>query len=112
VIDNLLTNAIKFSQPGTTIRLMSGKSLKRVSFAVVDQGPGIPKEEISSIFGSFKKTSIQPTAGEKSTGLGLSIVKKIMDAHHGEIQVESSPGQGTTFTVSLLIQSTEEKQKS
>ncbi len=105
VVDNLLTNAIKFSESSTTIRLMTNEREGMVSVAVKDQGPGIPEEEIGSIFGSFKKTSVQPTGGEKSTGLGLSIVKKIIDAHKGKINVESVLGKGTTFTVSIPVQS-------
>jgi two-component system, sensor histidine kinase and response regulator len=104
VMDNLLTNAIKFSKSSTTIHLSTHESKGVVSVVVTDQGPGIPEEEVGTIFGSFNKTSVQPTAGEKSTGLGLSIVKQIIDAHKGQIHVESAVGKGTTFSVSLLIQ--------
>ena len=103
VVDNMLSNAIKFSQSGTTIHLASRETGGWVEVAVTDQGPGIPEEEFGNLFGAFKKLSVQPTGGEKSIGLGLSIVKKIVDAHGGDIRVESAVGKGTTFTVSLLI---------
>ncbi len=101
VIDNLLTNAIKFSNAGTTIRLVTRTVVSGVEVAMEDQGPGIPKEDLGKLFGTFQKLSVQPTGGEKSTGLGLSIVKKIVEAHQGEIRVASKVGSGSTFTVSL-----------
>lgn len=105
VVDNMLTNAIKFSNTGTIVYLTTREIDGCVEMAVTDQGPGIPKEEIGHLFCSFQKLSVQPTGGEISTGLGLSIVKKIVDAHKGNIHVESEVGKGTTFTVSLLIRS-------
>jgi two-component system, sensor histidine kinase and response regulator len=103
VVDNLLTNAIKFSQSGTAVTLRTRVLDGIVEIAVTDQGPGIPKDEVGNLFGSFEKTSVQPTGGEKSTGLGLSIVKKIIEAHKGKIQVDSIVGKGTTFSVSLNL---------
>ncbi len=104
VVDNLLTNAIKFSLSGTTVQLTCRQTEHTVEITVADQGPGIPSEEIGKLFGTFQKLSVQPTGGEKSTGLGLSIVKKIVDAHGGEITVDSEVGKGTVFTVRLPVE--------
>lgn len=104
VIDNLLTNAIKFSESGTTILLVVREAGSRVEVLVTDQGPGIPEDEVGNLFGVFKKLSIQPTGDERSTGLGLSIVKKIVEAHNGGIRVDSEVGKGTTFTVGFPVQ--------
>ncbi|MBF0368641.1 MAG: hybrid sensor histidine kinase/response regulator [Magnetococcales bacterium] len=101
VVDNFISNAIKFSEAGTTITVTRGMMSGRPGFSVRDQGPGIPEDEQEKLFGSFQKLSVAPTAGEKSTGLGLAIVKKIVDAHQGVIAVESTVGQGSTFTVSF-----------
>ncbi len=73
-------------------------------FSVADQGPGIPDEDLAKLFGAFQKLDIQPTAGEKSTGLGLSIAKRIVDAHRGGISIESEVGKGSTFTVTIPIE--------
>ncbi len=101
VVNNLASNAIKFSKENTSITLIVGKNKNGVSVAVKDQGPGIPKADMDKLFGAFSKTSVRPTAGEKSTGLGLSIVKKMIDVHGGEVNVESEVGIGSTFTFSL-----------
>ena len=102
VLDNLISNAIKFSNPGTTIHISLERINDKVSFHVRDQGPGIPQEDVGKIFGSFEKLDNKPTAGEKSTGLGMAIVKKIIDGHKGQISIESELGKGTEFTVSLF----------
>ncbi|MBF0371214.1 MAG: hybrid sensor histidine kinase/response regulator [Magnetococcales bacterium] len=101
VVDNLLTNAIKFSKPGTQIRISASHRPPWVDFSVSDQGPGIPPQEREKLFKPFQKLSIKSTAGEKSTGLGLAIVLKIIDAHGGYVEVDSEVNKGTTFTVSL-----------
>ena len=103
VINNLITNAIKFSKPGSRIVLRSVLSEGAVAISVTDQGQGIPREEISKIFQYFGKTNILPTAGEKSTGLGLAIAKRMVEAHGGKIGVESQPGKGSTFTFTLPL---------
>jgi signal transduction histidine kinase len=103
VLDNLLSNAIKFSEPETTIHVTLASSVDKVSFHIRDQGPGITPEEVPMLFSEFEKLSNRPTAGEKSTGLGMAIVKKIIDGHKGQISVQSEVGKGTEFTVSLRI---------
>ncbi len=101
VIDNFLSNAIKFSEPGTVVTVATLARDGRPMVAITDQGPGIKPSERDRLFEAFQRLSAMPTAGEKSTGLGLTIVKKIVDAHHGQIQLASEVGQGSTFTVIL-----------
>ncbi len=105
VLDNLLSNAIKYSHENTTI-MITIKIEKDADFIitkVIDQGQGIPKDEVSELFKEFHKTSVKSTKGEKSTGLGLAIAKKIVEKHNGEIGVESKVGKGSTFYFSLPI---------
>lgn len=101
VIDNLLSNAIKFSKPGTTIKVSLESDNEEVIFYVKDQGPGIPPEDVEKLFAEFQKLSNKPTAGEKSTGLGMAIVKKIVDGHNGKVSVQSKVGEGAEFKISL-----------
>lgn len=103
VMDNLLSNAIKFSGQRTHIHVEMKLINNSVQVSVQDEGPGIPAEELDQLFGEFARLSITPTAGEKSTGLGLSITKKIVVAHKGTIRVESEPGKGTIFFFSLPV---------
>ncbi|WP_419787452.1 hybrid sensor histidine kinase/response regulator [Pseudodesulfovibrio sp.] len=101
VLDNLLSNAIKFSQVGTTIRVTLEVVDGQARVSVLDQGQGIPEDELEELFQSYHRTSVRPTAGEASTGLGLVIAKKIVEVHGGTIGVESEPGHGSTFHFSL-----------
>jgi two-component system, sensor histidine kinase and response regulator len=102
VMDNLLSNAIKFSEPGTNIRVILESDNNWVFFRVADEGPGVPVDEFDKLFGSFSKTSVKPTGGESSTGLGLNICKKVMVAHGGDIFAENLPEKGAQFSVQLL----------
>lgn len=101
VINNLITNAIKFSYPDTEITLKAERNNNTIEISVADQGQGIPREEIPKVFAEFGRLSVRPTAGEKSTGLGLAIVKRMVEAHKGKIWVKSEQGKGSTFTFSL-----------
>lgn len=105
VVNNLISNALKYSHPGTTITLDVNHQPeeKTVVFSVQDEGQGIPQEEMNELFKPFANISVQPTSGEDSTGLGLAITKKIVDAHKGSISVESEPGQGSEFFVKLPL---------
>ena len=103
VINNLLTNAIKFSNRGTTIELGAKLEDGLFSFYVSDQGQGIPEKEQEKLFKPFSKTSVRTTAGESSSGLGLAIVKKIIEAHGGTIDVDSKVGKGSTFKVQIPV---------
>src|SRR5688572_2214948 len=103
VADNLLSNAIKYSPPGSTIRAFVKENAadSTCSFSVRDQGPGIPDGERDKLFKDFSRLSIKPTGGEKSTGLGLAICRKIVEAHHGSIVAENLPNHGCEFRVTL-----------
>jgi signal transduction histidine kinase len=101
VTDNLISNAIKFSPAKTQREIGFKKGKEMMGLYVKDQGPGIPKKELPKLFMKFQKLSNQPTGGEKSTGLGLALVKKYMDAMEGQILCESEKGKGTTFTIFL-----------
>ncbi len=101
VLNNLISNAIKYSHPNTMISVEVQREKDFVVTKVIDQGQGIPENELPHIFKPFQKASIKPTAGEKSTGLGLAIVKKIVEGHQGKIGVESEVGKGSTFFFKL-----------
>jgi signal transduction histidine kinase/CheY-like chemotaxis protein len=103
-IDNLVSNAVKYSPIGGAIDLLVGEEDGGILVQVSDQGAGLSPEDISRLFGRFQRLSAKPTAGESSTGLGLSIVKRIVDLHGGRIAVESAgPGQGATFKMTLPV---------
>lgn len=103
VIDNLLSNAVKFSPPGSTVTVViePGAMPGGCGFSVQDQGPGIPEGERHRLFKDFGRLSAQPTGGEKSTGLGLAICRKIVEAHRGTITAENLPQRGCAFRVVL-----------
>lgn len=103
VLNNLISNAIKYSYPDTTIHIEVARQGNFVVTKVIDQGQGIPEDEMPYIFKAFQRASVKPTAGEKSTGLGLAITKRIVEGHQGEIGVESQVGKGSTFYFKLPI---------
>lgn len=103
VIDNLLSNAIKYSPSGTTTRLSLYRSGNHAVIRVEDEGPGIPENELTNLFEEFQTTSVKPTNGETSTGLGLSICKKIVHAHGGQICVENRPNGGCCFQFEIPL---------
>jgi ligand-binding sensor domain-containing protein/signal transduction histidine kinase len=100
VIDNLLTNAIKFTAPGGRVRMLCGEQAGELQVHVEDSGPGLAAHELARVFAGGR-LSPRPTAGEPSTGLGLVIVKKIVDLHGGRLWATSEPGVGSTFSFSL-----------
>jgi signal transduction histidine kinase len=101
VLDNLISNALKFSPLGTTVTLRCEDHGEEVVATVGDQGPGLTEKDRQNLFGRFSRLSAQPTGGEKTIGLGLSIVKHLVDAMGGQIRVVSEPGRGATFLVGL-----------
>lgn len=103
VLDNLITNAIKFSPTGSKVTIRVQSTEKEVLLTVQDEGQGIPAEEVEKLFKPFQRTSVKSTAGEKSTGLGLAIVKRIIEEHGGKIWLKSQVGLGSTFFISLPI---------
>jgi signal transduction histidine kinase len=103
VVDNLINNAVKYSPRGSVITVIVHASDSVAGFAVRDNGPGIPESERHKLFKDYGRLSAQPTGGEKSTGLGLAICRKIVEAHDGTISVENIPGRGAEFVVSLPL---------
>jgi signal transduction histidine kinase len=101
-IDNLVSNAIKYSPIGGKIAVVVTHEEDNTVVRVVDEGAGLSPEDLGRLFGRFQRLSAKPTAGESSTGLGLSIVKRIIDMHGGEVTANSDgPGLGSTFTIVL-----------
>ena len=103
VLDNLISNALKFSPFDANIYVAFEVGEKDAMVIVRDEGPGISEEEQKQMFKAFHKLSAKPTNGEASTGLGLSIAKKIIDAHSGKIWVESETGTGASFAFSIPL---------
>jgi two-component system, OmpR family, sensor kinase len=103
VLNNLISNAVKYSQPGTHVFVEAVKKESDVIISVTDQGQGIPEAELVKLFKPFSRTSVQSTAGEISTGLGLSIARNLISGHKGKIWVESTVGKGSTFYFSLPV---------
>lgn len=101
VLNNLLGNAVKFSHRGTAIEVSVQAGANTVTVAVRDQGQGIPADELPRLFRHFGTTRVRGTAGEPSTGLGLAIARKIVEGHGGTVAVDSTVGQGSTFSFSL-----------
>ena len=103
VITNLISNAVKYSMPDSNVSVSLNKIGSDAIITVRDNGQGIEKDDLMLLFKPFKKTSTKSMAGEKSTGLGLFIVKRIVEAHNGKIWAESEKGKGTAFFVSFPV---------
>ncbi len=103
VITNLVSNAIEHTASGTKVEIALYQESGKIVFSVADQGPGIPPEEMDKLFKPFSKTSVRKIAGPKSTGLGMVISRKIIEAHGGQIWVESGLGKGTTVYFDLSL---------
>ncbi|MDP8980729.1 MAG: HAMP domain-containing histidine kinase [Acidobacteriota bacterium] len=101
VLNNLISNAVKFSLPGSAVEVRAAAADGGVRIEVRDEGPGIPEGERGKLFEPFVRTSVRSTAGERSTGLGLAIVRKIVEGHGGRIWVESQVGVGSVFIFTL-----------
>jgi|GEM_PF-3870976 len=101
ILDNLVSNASKFSTKGKSIYLLVWSAEQYLNFSVRDEGPGISVEDQKKMFKKFQKLSAQPTNGECSTGLGLSIVKVILEKLNGSIYVTSKLGKGTEVVVTF-----------
>ena len=101
ICENLFSNAIKYSPPGKNVWISLADANDAVNIKVKDEGVGINKEELPNLFSKYSKISSSPTAGEASTGLGLSIVKRIVQELNGTVFCESEPGKGSLFTVVL-----------
>jgi signal transduction histidine kinase len=101
IIDNILTNAIKFSPPGKCIHIDTEAQPEAVTLRIRDEGPGFHPDDLPRVFRKFTRLSARPTGGESSTGLGLSIVKSLVGKLHGTITLESVWGKGATFVITL-----------
>jgi len=100
VVVNILGNAIKYSRAGSEVAVRAGRSARELLIAVSDHGIGISKEDLPHIFDDFY-TGKADLTGRQSSGLGLAIARRIVEAHDGSITVESEPGKGSTFVVHL-----------
>jgi signal transduction histidine kinase len=103
VLNNLIGNALKFSPPGAGVEVRLVRDGDRAVVSVRDQGPGIPAAEVGKLFRFFQKTSVRSTGGERSSGLGLAIARKIVEGHGGAIWVETEAGRGSTFSFALPL---------
>jgi signal transduction histidine kinase len=103
VLDNLISNAIKFSYPESSIKIKAIHRDGQIEVSIQDQGQGIRSEELGTLFTKFGRTTTKPTQGEISTGLGLAIAKKIVELHGGRIWADSVYEKGSTFTFSLPV---------
>lgn len=101
VLDNLLSNAIKFTQPGGQVLIRSYQDNGNALVDIRDNGLGLSEEDIRNAFQRGAVLSAKPTAGENSSGLGLWVVKKLVEAHKGRVTVKSALGKGSTFTFSV-----------
>lgn len=101
VISNLIGNAIKYTPTGRTVTLELERASAQVLIRVRDEGPGLSPKDIERLFTPFTRLSAQPTGGESSHGLGLSIAHEIVRLHGGRITVDSTPGAGSVFIVEL-----------
>jgi signal transduction histidine kinase len=101
ILENLLSNALKYSPPGSTVEFTLSYLAEQAVFQIRDRGIGIPSEDLHRLFETFHRaTNVGTISG---TGLGLAIVKRCVDIHQGQIAVESEIGVGTTFIVTLPL---------
>jgi two-component system sensor histidine kinase/response regulator len=112
IVENLLSNAVKYSPHNTHVTLTlsplerpehGGGTARIVRFSVQDEGPGISSDDLKKMFGKYARLSAKPTGGEHSTGLGLSIVKRMVTEMSGRVWCESELGRGATFIVELPL---------
>lgn len=101
IIENLLSNALKFSPENKTVTVLASSLPGKIELTVQDEGPGISTEDQTKLFQRFQRLSARPTGGESSTGLGLFIVKSMVEKMGGKVLCKSELGNGATFTISL-----------
>ena len=101
VLENLISNAVKFSPVGSIVYVSADCGEQEVVFSIKDSGPGFSASDRELMFGRYQKLSAKPTAGESSTGLGLSIVKKYVEQLRGNLNLESEMGVGANFIVTI-----------
>jgi len=103
VIDNLVNNALKYTASGKSVRVRLETEKQYAKVSIIDEGPGFTNAELNYIFSDASKLDHKPTAGEKSTCLGLAIARKIIISHHGELELKSVAGKGSLFSFSLPL---------
>jgi len=103
VMNNLLSNATRYSAAGSLIRVTAGVAGDAVQIEVIDQGPGIAPEDCERIFEKFYRGKHGATLAVRGTGLGLAVARQLVEAHGGRIGVHSTPGRGSTFWVRLPL---------
>ncbi len=103
IVSNLLENAVKYGREGGRAELRVARDGPYVSVSVRDDGIGISPEDQAKVFDEFYRARNEQTASITGTGLGLSLVKRLAEMHEGTVRVESVPGEGSTFTVSIPV---------
>lgn len=101
ILENLISNAVKYSPPGTEITMAVSEGGDWGEFSIRDHGPGISPEDQTKLFRKHTRLSARPTGGESSVGLGLSIVKRLAETMGGGVACQSTPGAGATFLLRL-----------
>jgi len=99
VFENLLSNAIKFSPEGKNIYVNLYEKKGKVRIEIMDEGPGISEQDIQKLFGKYQREASQPSGEVKQESIGLSIVKKYVEAQNGKVWCVSEPGKGATLIV-------------
>jgi signal transduction histidine kinase len=103
ILFNLIGNAIKYTGKGDNVEIETKSTVDRIRFSVSDHGPGIPESDLPRLFDIYHRTEDARQSNTKGLGLGLFIVKSLVDLHHGQITVESILGKGSKFTVSIPV---------
>jgi PAS domain S-box-containing protein len=103
IVENLVTNAVKFSRPGGRVDVLAREEEDNLVLQVLDRGLGISSDEMPYLFQKFRRLEAAKQAGIKGTGLGLALVKEAVHAHDGSIEVHSEVGEGSCFTVRLPL---------
>ena len=102
-IGNLVSNALKYSPSGTAVDVSVHDGEEAVAVEVADEGPGLSENDQNRLFAAFQRLTPKPTGGESSSGLGLYIVKQVVDLHDGNVEVDSTVGEGSTFRISFPV---------
>lgn len=108
VFANLVGNAVKFSPPGSEVKIRCELDGDKICFSVEDQGPGLSREERQALFRAFQRGTAIGVGGDRSYGLGLSIVQRLVQRHGGDIRVESEPGRGACFSATFPLRAVRE----
>jgi signal transduction histidine kinase len=103
IFNNLISNAVKYNKEGGRVDCSVRREKDSVKIIISDTGIGISQEDSERIFQDFVRIKNQETKNITGSGLGLSIVRKIVDMYKGDIEVQSTPGKGSTFTITLPV---------